>query len=140
FGSPLPVGGVGTIDQLVESYEAGSGRAVDRDAFQWWLVMNTLKWGIGCMGQASVHLSGQVRSVELAAIGRRVCEQEWDLIELLAPDAYAEAREQRPQDASAGSPGLHGRPTATELLAAAQEFLIGDVMPATQGRVQFHTR
>jgi hypothetical protein len=28
-------------------------------------------------------LSGQVRSVELAAIGRRVCETEWDLLDLL---------------------------------------------------------
>ena len=28
------------------------------------------------------HLSGQTRSVELAAVGRRACENEWDLLEL----------------------------------------------------------
>jgi len=32
------------------------------------------------------------------------------------------------------------RPTATELVAAVREFLERDVMAATEGRVQFHTR
>lgn len=140
FGAPLPVGGVGTIQQLLDAYESASGRRVDRDAFHWWLVMNTLKWGIGCMGQASVHLTGQVRSVELAAIGRRVCEQEWDLIELLAPDEWAAARTSIFDDALPDTPGMHGRPTARELLEAVREFLTNDVMPATEGRVQFHAR
>jgi hypothetical protein len=36
-----------------------------------------------CIMQASTHLSGFSRSVELAAIGRRVCENEYDLLELL---------------------------------------------------------
>jgi hypothetical protein len=35
---------------------------------------------------------------------------------------------------------LHGRPTAAELVAAVREFLESDVMAATEGRVQFHTR
>jgi hypothetical protein len=33
--------------------------------------------------QAMAHTSGALRSVELAAIGRRVCENEWDLLNLL---------------------------------------------------------
>jgi hypothetical protein len=45
--------------------------------------MGTLKWGVMCIMQASIHLSGAERSVELAAIGRRVCENEWDLLELV---------------------------------------------------------
>ena len=32
------------------------------------------------------------------------------------------------------------RPNAAELVAAVREFLERDVMPATDGRVQFHTR
>jgi hypothetical protein len=36
-----------------------------------------------CIIQASTHLSGVSRSVELAAIGRRVCENEHDLLLLL---------------------------------------------------------
>ena len=35
---------------------------------------------------------------------------------------------------------LHGRPTAEELVEAVREFLENDVMHATEGRVQFHTR
>jgi hypothetical protein len=33
-----------------------------------------------CILQASVHLNGMTRSHELAAIGRRVCENEHDLL------------------------------------------------------------
>ena len=35
---------------------------------------------------------------------------------------------------------MHGRPTAIELVEAVREFLEKDVMAATEGRVQFHTR
>jgi aminoglycoside phosphotransferase (APT) family kinase protein len=84
FGNvELTVGGFGTVDQLVSAYEEESGRAVDRAALQWWQVLGTLKWGVMCIMQATAHTSGAVRSVELAAIGRRVCENEWDLLELI---------------------------------------------------------
>lgn len=35
---------------------------------------------------------------------------------------------------------VHGLPTAAELVEAVREFLERDVMNATEGRVQFHTR
>ena len=35
---------------------------------------------------------------------------------------------------------LHGRPTSEELVEAVREFLENDVMPATDGRIKFHTR
>ena len=35
---------------------------------------------------------------------------------------------------------MQDRPTAVELLEAVREFLVQDVMPAVEGRVQFHTR
>lgn len=83
FGSSLEVGGFGTIDQLVSSYESASGIEVDRASLGWWEVFGTLRWGVICIVQALTHTSGALRSVELAAIGRRVCEVEWDLLELL---------------------------------------------------------
>ncbi len=83
FGSPLPVGGFGTIEQLVTAYEGAGGIAVDAGSLHWWQVLGTLRWGIICIVQALTHTTGAVRSVELAAIGRRVCEVEWDLLELL---------------------------------------------------------
>ncbi|MFM7686517.1 MAG: phosphotransferase family protein [Actinomycetota bacterium] len=79
FGSPRPVAGVGDYRQLFDAYAEASGRDVDVDVVRWWEVLGTLKWGIMCIGQAQAHLSGAVRSHELAAIGRRVCENEHDL-------------------------------------------------------------
>ena len=83
FGGAAPVAGLGSYDDLFASYEQHSGIAVDADAVRWWQVLGTLKWGIICISQASTHLSGVMRSHELAAIGRRVCENEYDLFQLL---------------------------------------------------------
>jgi aminoglycoside phosphotransferase (APT) family kinase protein len=83
FGSALPVGGFGTVEQLVDAYEAAGGGPVDAAALHWWQVLGTLRWGIICIVQVLTHTTGAIRSVELAAIGRRVCEVEWDLLELL---------------------------------------------------------
>jgi aminoglycoside phosphotransferase (APT) family kinase protein len=79
FGSSLPVAGVGSYEQLIAAYEEASGTTVDPDVVRWWEVLGTLKWGIMCIGQANAHVSGVARSHELAAIGRRVCENEHDL-------------------------------------------------------------
>ncbi|MEU4222919.1 phosphotransferase family protein [Nonomuraea sp. NPDC026600] len=83
FGSPLPVGGFGGYDDLVTAYEKAGGQPVDRDALRWWETFGVLKWGVICVMQTMRHLRGGARSVELAAIGRRVCENEWDLLRLL---------------------------------------------------------
>ncbi|WP_371328381.1 phosphotransferase family protein [Mycobacterium sp. SP-6446] len=89
FGAPpsLGAGGLGSIESFLLAYEEAGGASVDRAAFHWWLVLATLRWGVICRHQAERHLSGQVRSVELAAIGRRVCETEWDLLNLLEEGA-----------------------------------------------------
>ncbi len=80
FGACAPVGGFGSYEQLLEGYAAGGGPTVDLDTVKWWETLGTLRWGLGCIAQARRHLDGSVRSVELAAIGRRTCEQEWDLL------------------------------------------------------------
>jgi aminoglycoside phosphotransferase (APT) family kinase protein len=85
FGAPvdLAAGGLGSIEDFLHGYENAGGATVDRAAFHWWLVQATLRWGVICRYQAERHLSGQTPSVELATIGRRVCETEWDLLNLL---------------------------------------------------------
>jgi aminoglycoside phosphotransferase (APT) family kinase protein len=83
FGAAPRVGGFGEVPELVSAYEEASARTVDLDALRWWETFGTLKWGIMCIMQATAHLSGAARSVELAAIGRRVCEVEHDLLLLL---------------------------------------------------------
>ncbi|BBZ61804.1 phosphotransferase family protein [Mycolicibacterium monacense] len=79
----LGAGGLGSVEDFLTAYETASGEALDRSAFRWWLTVATLRWGVICRFQAERHLSGQTPSVELAAIGRRVCETEWDLLDLL---------------------------------------------------------
>jgi aminoglycoside phosphotransferase (APT) family kinase protein len=83
FGEVHPVGGFGTVDDLLGAYAAASDRRVEHDDLLWWQVLGTLKWGLICVLQASSHLGGSHRSVELATIGRRVCETEYDLLLLL---------------------------------------------------------
>jgi hypothetical protein len=46
-------------------------------------VFGNLRWGVICIVQSRRHLDGQSRSVELAAIGRRVAETEWELLHLM---------------------------------------------------------
>jgi aminoglycoside phosphotransferase (APT) family kinase protein len=85
FGAPerLGAGGLGSVETFLSAYETAAGAWVDREAFRWWLTLATLRWGVICRFQAERHLSGQMPSVELAAIGRRVSETEWDVLDLL---------------------------------------------------------
>jgi aminoglycoside phosphotransferase (APT) family kinase protein len=83
FGAAGRAGGFGSVEDLIAAYEAESGSSVDKQALDWWEAMGTLKWGVMCIIQAATHTAGLVRSVELAAIGRRVCENERDLLDLL---------------------------------------------------------
>jgi hypothetical protein len=142
FGAEPEVAGVGTVDELLSAYGAAGGVPVERRTFEWWLVEKTLQWGVICMKQAAAHLTGADRSVELAAIGRRVAEVEWDLLGLLAPGTDSDAAHTATVSATVPGtgPGLYGRPTAEELLDAAQEFLLGPVSEATGGQVRFHAR
>ena len=79
FGSRLPAAGVGTRQQLFAAYGDEAGVVVNPEVVRWWEVSGILRWGIICVTQAFTHTSGVVRSHELAAIGRRVCETEHDL-------------------------------------------------------------
>jgi len=83
YGSPGPVGGFGATGDLFAAYERTAGVTVDAEAVRWWQVLGTLRWGINCIELAFRHLTGGVRSLELAAIGRRASENELDLIELI---------------------------------------------------------
>lgn len=79
FGSPLPAAGVGTREALLDAYNAEAGTSFTLDDLRWWEVFGILRWGVMCITQAQRHLTGSTRSHELAAIGRRVCENEHDL-------------------------------------------------------------
>lgn len=136
FGSPLPAGGMGTREQLLAAYEAASGEVVDPEALRWWELLGTLKWGLICIVQANVHHSGATRSVELATIGRRVCENEWDVLGLLPGGPLPSDPTPEPE----AGPELYGRSTAAALVEAVREWVEGDVRESTEGSVSFYTR
>ena len=77
------VGGFGDVPQLLDAYGRVSGRRIEQVTLRWWVALGTLKWGVICIAQAFTHLTGVLRSVELATLGRRVAEMELDLLDIL---------------------------------------------------------
>jgi len=146
FGSPHRALGTGDAADLLDGYRRAGGRDVSAADLDWWQAMGTLKWGVMCVIQAATHLAGMSRSVELATIGRRTCENEWDLLDLLVPQATDQARRADRPSPTAGDDHRSGwrtpgaRPGTGELVEAVREFLQGDVKAATEGRVAFHAR
>ena len=142
FGGTGAVAGLATRDELLAGYRAAGGAEVSTEELRWWEILGTLRWGVICLNQAWAHLSGLHRSVELAAIGRRVAEQEWDLLTLLRPQEAAQAAARRPHPSAdpKPAPARYGRPSASELLDAVRGFLTDQVMAATGGQLAFHAR
>jgi aminoglycoside phosphotransferase (APT) family kinase protein len=154
FGRPdRPAAGLGSREELLDAYARHAGIVVDPAALRWWELAGTLRWGVICVMQAFTHLSGAMRSVEHAVIGRRACEVEWDLLELLdpLPGGIALREGIAPQegigldgdlaaDRLAPVPGLHDRPTKLELLDASREALGEEVLPHVDGRAAFQLR
>jgi aminoglycoside phosphotransferase (APT) family kinase protein len=77
------LGGIGDAEVFWETYEAATNADLDRRALAYWEVMGNFRWAIGCLAQADRHLSGSERSVELAVLGRKAAEAEWELMELI---------------------------------------------------------
>jgi len=141
------VGGFGDLDELLGAYATAGGRDVDRTRLAWWEAFGTLKWGLICGIQAHTHLGGLVRSVELATLGRRIAETEWDLLRLLAADRLVPpavvgdaGTDPRSSSASGERSTFQDRPTAAELLEAVREFVERDAQPGLEGRAAFHAR
>ncbi|MEP6624314.1 MAG: phosphotransferase family protein [Acidimicrobiia bacterium] len=134
-------GGFGSAAELLDRYQAAADRKVTAEHLHFWEVFGTLKWGVICEMQAASHLQGLVRSVELAALGRRIAEMEWDLLGLLDPDhaGPGDGDSDRSDPSPVVAPAMHDRPTMVELVESVREYLERDVMPG-DGRVAFHAR
>jgi aminoglycoside phosphotransferase (APT) family kinase protein len=77
------VGGFGPRVALYRAYERASGMPIDPARVRFWEILNNLKWGALCVARAMAHVLGMQRSVEGAAIGRRVAETEYDILTLM---------------------------------------------------------
>ncbi len=136
FGGRGHVGGFGELDELLAAYERAGGEHLAPARVTWWEAYAAVKWATICALQASAHLSGATRSVELATIGRRVCESEWDLLVLLgaASSPAPSPRSERTVTAP------FGRPTALELVEAVAEQLDREVVGADGDRARYEAR
>lgn len=135
----LRVGGVGTPAELLAGYAEAGGARVDASSLAWWELMGNLRWSVMCHAQAERHLSGRDPSVELASLGRKSAEVEWELLTLLGGEAPP-----MPDVAAIPAPPPHPlpslRPTAVELLEAARDHLKARVAPAlTDAPLRYQT-
>ena len=127
FGSASPVGGFGTRADLMAGYAAGGGTPPDEETQRWWELYGTVRWALLCRRQAERYLAEDEPSIELAVLGRRVCEQEYDI--LLALGHAAPLTVTDPLENRETHPAMpHDRPAGPELLRAVREFL------TTEGR------
>ena len=103
-----PVAGMGSLAELLDAYAKAGGDPPDPERIRWWEAVGNVKWAVICARQAHDHLVGARPSAELASLGRRICEPEWDLLELLlaASPASREPEATGQPEPAAGQPGL----------------------------------
>jgi len=82
-----PVGGFGSVEQMLEGYRGAGGAAIDLATVRYWRTLGSLRWGLICRSMAQPPRPGLPIAVERAMIGRRVSETELDLLDILAPEA-----------------------------------------------------
>ncbi|MYR05770.1 phosphotransferase [Gordonia sp. SID5947] len=136
FGQRAPVAGIGSREDLLDGYGDVTGDRPDAAELHWWEVFGTLRWLVLSRFQAYRHLSGAEHSLELAAVGRRVCESEYDLLlalGLLDESVHDVAVETRTST-------VHDRPALTEIVDLVSEALRTDVLgalPPDRGREKY---
>ncbi|MEZ5567572.1 MAG: phosphotransferase family protein [Halioglobus sp.] len=89
FGnSELPVGGFGTIEDLLAGYNAASGLAVTPQELRYWQVFGSFWWAVATLQMAAAWRSGETPSLERPVIGRRSSEAQMDCVNLLLPGEF----------------------------------------------------
>jgi len=139
FGAPLPVGGFGTREQLLDGYAAVAGWRPDPEVLRWWETFAAASWAVICRRQAERHLGGAEQSVEMAVLGRRIAESEHDALVSLGLTGPVTVTDPLTLPATADA-SLHDRPTVDELLAAVAGFLTGELGEIDDPRLRFSAR
>ncbi|HWN59605.1 MAG TPA: DUF6285 domain-containing protein, partial [Streptosporangiaceae bacterium] len=139
FGSASPVGGFGTRADLMAGYAAAGGTPPDEETQRWWELYGTVRWALLCRRQAERYLAGDEPSIELAVLGRRVCEQEWDILLALGHAAPLTVTDPLKNLGTDPAPP-HDRPAGSDLLRAVREFLTTEAGSGdgADPRLRFH--
>jgi aminoglycoside phosphotransferase (APT) family kinase protein len=78
----LAVGGLAPREAFHRAYEQAGGRAIEPDLMRFWDVFAAVRWAGVTILELAGFLDG-VANIELASLGRRTAEIEWDLLTLL---------------------------------------------------------
>ncbi len=81
----LEAGGIAGRTPFYAGYEAGSGRRIDPVKIRFYEVMAHIRWAVIALHQCGRYLSGAEPDLELALIGRRLPELEYEILALTAP-------------------------------------------------------
>ncbi len=127
----LPVGGFGTVDDLVAGYEVESGGCVDRGALHFWEVFGSFWWSVTTLGMAQTWRTGETPSVERPVIGRRSSEAQMDCVHLLIPGYIDPLIPQREETEL---------PTSVELVSSVRTHLKTSVLESLDGADKFLLR
>jgi hypothetical protein len=84
----LPVGGFGTLADLLEGYREASGLTVGEADVRFWEVFGSFWWSVITLQMANAWRLGETPSLERPVIGRRSSEAQMDCVNLLIPGAY----------------------------------------------------
>ena len=76
-------GGFADRKEFYSLYEKYSGIALDPKKVSFWEIMGNIRWALGSAQQAERHMSVADKGIELAAIGRRTCEMEFEAMRLI---------------------------------------------------------
>ena len=88
FGGLAPGGGVASHDEVLDGYAEVAAWRPDLADVAWWQMVGTLRWGIGCMGEADRFSNGANATIETAGIARRVPENELAVLELVEAEGW----------------------------------------------------
>lgn len=83
FGGKGAVGGFGQRADLFAAYEKASGIAVDPEEARFWEVAGAMRWALGCVRRGYAWRHQSDRKLEFAAVGRRVEEPTYDLLNVI---------------------------------------------------------
>lgn len=78
-----PVGGFGSVPDLLAGYVDAGGPPISEDRIKYWRIMGSLRWGIMCLQMSQETEDAGSLSIERVMIGRRTSETEIDLLNML---------------------------------------------------------
>jgi aminoglycoside phosphotransferase (APT) family kinase protein len=126
----LPVGGFGTIEDMLAGYSDQSGITVSGEDLRFWQVFGSFWWAVATLNMAASWRTGDTPSLERPVIGRRSSEAQMDCVNLIIPGDF-ELRSEVELDQGTQLP------MPAELLEGVREFLKDEVAAGDNPRFVF---